>query len=68
MSTAAHRLPTDRSLGAVVDAAGLATGPITGSTKSYRNLVDVPGGRVPYRRVQLADGRHVDLYLSLIHI
>jgi phosphomethylpyrimidine synthase len=45
-----------------VDAAGVTTGPIPGSTKRYRELADVPGARVPYRRVQLADGRHVDLY------
>jgi phosphomethylpyrimidine synthase len=38
------------------------TGPIPGSTKGYRSLADVPGSRVPYRRVQLSNGRHLDLY------
>lgn len=40
----------------------LVTGPIAGSTKGYRRLADVPGARVPYRRVHLADGTHLDLY------
>lgn len=42
--------------------AGITTGPITGSTKSYRNLADVPGTLVPFRRVDLSDGQHLDLY------
>jgi phosphomethylpyrimidine synthase len=40
----------------------VTTGPITGSTKRYLNLADVPGSRVPFRRVHLSDGRHLDLY------
>ncbi|MGH3643907.1 MAG: phosphomethylpyrimidine synthase ThiC, partial [Mycobacterium sp.] len=40
----------------------VTTGPITGSTKYHRNLVDVAGARVPFRRVHLSDGQHLDLY------
>jgi phosphomethylpyrimidine synthase len=40
----------------------VTTGPIPGSTKVYRDLADVPGGRVPFRRVNLSDGMHLDLY------
>jgi phosphomethylpyrimidine synthase len=40
----------------------VTTGPITGSSKFYRHLVDVPGARVPFRRVHLSDGEHLDLY------
>jgi phosphomethylpyrimidine synthase len=38
----------------------VTTGPITGSSKVYRELPD--GGRVPFRRVHLTDGDHLDLY------
>jgi phosphomethylpyrimidine synthase len=38
----------------------VTTGPITGSTKVYRELPD--GGRVPVRRVNLTNGEHLDLY------
>ncbi|CAN5341994.1 phosphomethylpyrimidine synthase ThiC [soil metagenome] len=40
----------------------VTVGPITGSTKQYRDLPDVPGSRVPFRRVHLSDGHHLDLY------
>jgi phosphomethylpyrimidine synthase len=40
----------------------VTTGPIPGSTKQYRTLADVPGSRVPFRRVALSDGRRLDLY------
>lgn len=39
--------------------ARITTGPITGSTKVYR---DVDGMRVPFRRVNLTNGEHLDLY------
>ncbi|AWT51884.1 phosphomethylpyrimidine synthase ThiC [Mycolicibacterium smegmatis] len=43
----------------------VTTGPITGSSKAYREVehpgVDVPL-RVPFRRVHLSDGDHLDLY------
>lgn len=38
----------------------LTTGPITGSTKVYRQLDD--GAKVPFRRVNLTNGEHLDLY------
>ena len=38
----------------------ITTGPITGSSKTYRVLPD--GGRVPFRRVHLTTGDHLDLY------
>lgn len=38
----------------------VTTGPITGSSKVYRELPD--GGRVPFRRVHLTDGDHLDVY------
>jgi len=38
----------------------VTTGPITGSTKVYRDLPD--GNRVPFRRVNLSNGEHLDLY------
>ncbi|HEV7419837.1 MAG TPA: phosphomethylpyrimidine synthase ThiC [Mycobacterium sp.] len=38
----------------------VTTGPITGSSKSYRELAD--GGRVPFRRVTQTNGEHLDLY------
>ena len=37
----------------------VTTGPITGSRKVYR---DVDGLRVPFRRVDLTNGEHVELY------
>lgn len=40
-------------------APSVTTGPITGSHKIYR---DVAGGRVPFRRVDLSNGDHFDLY------
>ncbi|HZA10572.1 MAG TPA: phosphomethylpyrimidine synthase, partial [Mycobacterium sp.] len=42
--------------------ASVTTGPITGSSKVYRKIADVPGARVPFRRVGLSNGEHVDLY------
>jgi phosphomethylpyrimidine synthase len=45
-----------------VPSGSVTTGPIPGSTKVYRHVADVPGGRVPFRRVELADGEHLDLY------
>ena len=38
----------------------VTTGPIAGSSKVYRELDD--GARVPFRRVNLTDGDHLDLY------
>ncbi|GGM43832.1 phosphomethylpyrimidine synthase [Longimycelium tulufanense] len=38
----------------------ITTGPITGSHKNYRETPD--GLRVPFRRVELTNGEHVDLY------
>ena len=40
----------------------VTTGPIEGSTKIYRELDAVPGARVPFRRVNLSNGEHLDLY------
>src|SRR5580693_4879496 len=44
----------------------VTTGPIAGSTKVYRNLDIFPGGgpaaKVPFRRVNLSNGQHFDLY------
>jgi phosphomethylpyrimidine synthase len=40
----------------------VTTGRIPGSVKVYRELADVPGGRVPFRRVNLSGGAHLDLY------
>jgi phosphomethylpyrimidine synthase len=40
----------------------ITTGPIEGSTKIYRQLDEVPGARVPFRRVNLSNGGHLDLY------
>ncbi len=45
---------------AVSDTVSVTTGPITGSSKVYRELSD--GGRVPFRRVHLTTGDHLDLY------
>ena len=45
---------------AVPDSDFVTTGPITGSSKVYREL---PGGaRVPFRRVLQTNGEHLDLY------
>jgi phosphomethylpyrimidine synthase len=44
----------------VFSESAVTTGPIEGSTKVYRELAD--GGRVPFRRVHLSDGDHLDLY------
>src|SRR5512134_1754784 len=38
----------------------VTTGAIRGSTKFYRGLDS--GARVPFRRVNLSDGNHFDLY------
>jgi phosphomethylpyrimidine synthase len=44
----------------------VTTGPIAGSSKVYRNLDILPGGgpaaKVPFRRVNLSNGEHLDLY------
>jgi phosphomethylpyrimidine synthase len=40
----------------------VTTGPITGSTKLYRDLHGHEGARVPFRRVNLSNGEHLDLY------
>src|SRR3954467_10535885 len=40
----------------------VTTGPISGSRKYYRDLDGVAGGRVPFRRVNLSNGEHLDLY------
>jgi len=37
----------------------VTTGPITGSTKAYR---EIDGLKVPFRRVDLTNGEHVELY------
>jgi phosphomethylpyrimidine synthase len=44
------------------DPVSVTTGPIAGSRKVYRELVEVPGARVPLRRVELSNGEHFDLY------
>ncbi|MCV7421840.1 phosphomethylpyrimidine synthase ThiC [Mycobacterium yunnanensis] len=46
------------------DLPAVTAAPVVGGSKDYLDLVDVRGARVPYRRVRLADGRHVDLYDS----
>jgi phosphomethylpyrimidine synthase len=38
----------------------ISIGPITGSAKVYREIAG--DGRVPFRRVSLTDGEHLDLY------
>jgi phosphomethylpyrimidine synthase len=38
----------------------ITTGHITGSSKVYRDLPD--GARVPFRRVHLSNGEHLDPY------
>ncbi|HUO41159.1 MAG TPA: phosphomethylpyrimidine synthase ThiC [Mycobacterium sp.] len=40
----------------------VTTGPIEGSTKVYRELAGVADARVPFRRVELSNGEHLDLY------
>jgi phosphomethylpyrimidine synthase len=43
----------------------VTTGPIAGSSKIYRDLEISPGGpaaKVPFRRVNLSNGEHLDLY------
>src|ERR1700743_2402313 len=43
----------------------VTTGPIAGSQKVYRDLEvypDGPAGKVPFRRVNLSNGEHLDLY------
>src|SRR6478735_1200033 len=40
----------------------VTAGPIVGSRKYYRDLDGVPGARVPFRRVSLSNGEHLDLY------
>src|ERR1700735_1398169 len=43
----------------------VTTGPIAGSSKVYRDLEISPGGsaaKVPFRRVNLSNGEHLDLY------
>ncbi|EUA22817.1 phosphomethylpyrimidine synthase domain protein [Mycobacterium xenopi 3993] len=40
----------------------MTTGPIAGSSKVYRDVDDVPGAKVPFRRVHLSTGEHFDLY------
>ncbi len=40
----------------------VTTGPITGSTKIYRQIDGTPGMRVPFRRVNLSNDEHLDLY------
>ena len=42
------------------DPVSVTTGPITGSSKTYRELSN--GARVPFRRVHLSTGDHLDLY------
>ena len=63
MSTAARWLRgNSRAAGVRTLDATVTTGPIAGSAKCYRNLVGVRGGRVPFRRVHLSNGRYMDLY------
>jgi phosphomethylpyrimidine synthase len=40
----------------------VTTGPIAGSTKIYQELDGMAGARVPFRRVNLSNGEHLDLY------
>ena len=42
--------------------ASVSSGPIAGSTKIYRDLDGAPRTRVPFRRVNLSNGEHLDLY------
>lgn len=43
-------------------APSVTTGPIAGSSKVYRDVDNVPGAKVPFRRVHLSTGEHFDLY------
>ncbi|GAB3235945.1 phosphomethylpyrimidine synthase ThiC [Mycolicibacterium hippocampi] len=40
----------------------VTTGPIADSTKIYRSPDGLPSARVPFRRVNLTNGEHLDLY------
>src|ERR1700761_5719753 len=40
----------------------VTTGPIAGSSKIYHDLDAFPGAKVPFRRVNLSNGEHLDLY------
>jgi len=40
----------------------VTTGPIAGSAKVYRSVDGLAGARVPFRRVMLSNGEHLDLY------
>ncbi|ULN53013.1 phosphomethylpyrimidine synthase ThiC [Mycolicibacillus parakoreensis] len=40
----------------------VTSGPIPYSTKHYREIAAVPGAKVPFRRVNLTTGEHLDLY------
>src|SRR5690625_5043526 len=40
----------------------VTSGPIPYSTKHYREITAVPGAKVPFRRVNLTTGEHLDLY------
>ncbi|MFN8067646.1 MAG: phosphomethylpyrimidine synthase ThiC [Mycolicibacterium insubricum] len=51
--------PRARGTTPLAEPAAPTTGPIAGSTKVYR---DVDGMRVPFRRVNLTNGEHLDLY------
>ena len=62
MSTGARRSCGIRTTDGQVPNGSVTAGPITGSSKSYRELADVTGARVPFRRVNLSDGKHLDLY------
>src|SRR6201998_1758953 len=45
-----------------VDVTNVTTGAIDGSTKIYREMAAAPGARVPFRRVELSNGEHLDVY------
>src|SRR6201998_106739 len=45
-----------------IDVADVTTGAIDGSKKIYRETAAVPGARVPFRRVELSNGEHLDVY------
>jgi phosphomethylpyrimidine synthase len=62
VSTGARRTCAARTTDGPVPSGSVAAGPIIGSSKSYRDLADVTGARVPFRRVNLSDGQHLDLY------
>ena len=40
----------------------VTTGAIAGSSKIYHSIDAVPGAKVPFRRVNLSNGEHLDLY------